>query len=157
MTSPSRLLAATLLPLVLTGCALGRPQAFTARSNSFCTDALTGIDKLHPPTTGLQQIRFATDRYTAVEKAVSSLTTMSLPSGATGAALRERWLRPARASLAEGRTQMKALRDAVHDHDATLATTTFASARNVGTSNVDISLLRSEGLDRCATLFTPSR
>jgi hypothetical protein len=131
-------------------------MAFTARSNSFCSDALTVISKLTTPDTPLRQIQYATDRYTALEKTVSELTDASLPGGTTGDALRQRWLRPARAALDHGRLQLQQLRDAVHSDDTTGAREAFATARNVGLQGVDTALLRASGLDRCATLFTPT-
>lgn len=129
-------------------------MAFTARSNSFCSDALTSIAKLDSPSTPLRQIQYATDRYTALEKAVSELTDSSLPSGNTGKELRDHWLRPARTALASGRTTMLQLRDAVHAGNAAAAQVAFASARSVGTHGVDTSLLKTKGLDKCATLFS---
>lgn len=130
-------------------------MAFTARSNSFCSDALTAIAKLPTPTSPLQKMQYATDRYTIVEKAVSELTDSSLPSGANGAALRDHWLRPARASLDAGRATMTTLRDAVHSGDTAATGPAFAATRSVGTAGVDTDLLRARGLDRCAVLFTP--
>jgi hypothetical protein len=135
---------------------VGRPLAFTARSNSFCSDALTSISKFDAPTTPLRQIQWATDRYTVLDKTVSELTDGSLPGGSTGTALRRNWLEPARASLAAGRQTMLQLRDAVHADDARAADVAFVAARNVGVTGVDTSLLRTRGLDKCATLFTPS-
>jgi hypothetical protein len=150
----TRLLAAGLPLILLTGCALGRPQAFTARSNSFCSDALRGIDKLPAPATTLQQMQFATDRYTIVEKAVSELTDSRLPGGRVGDDLRARWLRPARADLSQGRVVLGQLRDALRAEDAAAATGAFDRARAVGTAGVDTTMLRTQGLDRCAVLFT---
>jgi hypothetical protein len=150
-------MAVVCLPLVLlSGCAVGRPLAFTARSNSFCSDALTSIAKFDAPTTPLRQIQWATDRYTVLDKAVSELTDGSLPGGSTGTELRRRWLEPSRASLADGRHAMRQLSDAVHDKNAQAAGVAFVAARNVGLAGVDTSLLRTQGLDKCATLFTPS-
>jgi hypothetical protein len=131
-------------------------MAFTARSNSFCSDALTSISKLEAPSTPLRQIQYATDRYTALEKAVSELTDSSLPGGNTGNELRARWLRPARTALAGGRSTMLQLRNAVHAGNAPAAQVAFATARNVGIQGVDTGLLRTTGLDKCATLFSPS-
>jgi len=122
------------LAVILTSCAVGRPQGFTSRTNSFCSDALAS--------------------YSALEKAVSQLTDSSLPGGETGAALRERWLRPARTSLTEGRATLRQLRDAVHDDNRTAADAAFASTRQVGRAGVDTAWLSASGLDRCATLFT---
>ena len=131
-------------------------MAFTARSNSFCSDALASIAKFDAPTTPLRQIQWATDRYTVLDKTVSELTDGNLPGGTTGTELRRRWLEPARASLANGRQAMLTLRDAVHDNNAQAAGTAFVGARNVGVTGVDTSLLRTQGLDKCATLFTAS-
>jgi hypothetical protein len=164
VTSPSprgrsRLLLALLALvglLALSACAVGRPQAFTARSNSFCSDALRTITSLKTPSTPLTQIQYATDRYTALERAVSELTDSSLPGGGRGGELRDQWLRPARSSLKQGRQPLLALKNAVHADDASAAATAFRAARIVGTAGVNTSLLRSNGLVTCATLFTPT-
>jgi len=140
--------------MILTSCAVGRPLGFTSRTNSFCSDALVSIAKLKAPTSPLRQIQYAMDSYSALEKAVSQLTDSSLPGGETGAALRERWLRPARTSLTEGRATLRQLRDAVHDDNRTAADAAFAATRQVGRAGVDTALLSASGLDRCARLFT---
>ncbi len=141
--------------MLLSGCAVGRPTSFTARSNSFCSDSLKVIAGLKPPSSPLRQIQYATDRYTTVEKTVSELSTSRRPGGEVGAELEQRWLGPARASLLAGRTPMTDLRDAVHGANAPAASTAFASARNAGTQGVDTALLRSLSLTDCAELFTP--
>lgn len=147
----------------LSGGALGRPRAFTARSNSFCADAWATITTLVGPSDPKRQIRYATDRYTAIEHAVSALTDSTLPSGATGQALRAHWLRPARASLLAGRAPLQNLRVAVNRADTTgsaaltLTTAAFAPTQSIGTQGVDLALLRRSGLNQCARLFTPGR
>ena len=143
--------------LTSTACTVGRPMAFTARTNSFCSDAVTGIAKLAEPTSPIEQMQYAMDRYTIVEKAVSELTDSRLPGGTSGQQLRERWLRPARAALDRGRTALQDLRDAVHAHDVGAATTEFAAARSVGIEGVDTALLSAKGLGRCATLFSAAK
>jgi hypothetical protein len=152
----STVLLTGLATVLLAGCAVGRPQAFTARSNSFCSDALIGIGKLRDPHTPLEQMQYALDRYTLVEKAVSELTDSSLPGGSTGDELRTKWLRPARAALTQGRTVLAGLREVIHDGDSASITRAFDVARNIGTEGTDTSLLRTRGLNRCASLFSPS-
>jgi hypothetical protein len=140
---------------LLGGCAVGRPTGFTARSNSFCSDALTSIAKLKTPTDLKMQIQYATDRYTAVEHTVSELTDSSLPSGSAGQELRTGWLRPARASLLAGRSNLEQLRIAVNAGNTDAAATAFAQTESIGTQGVDTSLLAGRGLADCARLFTP--
>ena len=141
---------------ISTACAVGRPQAFTARSNSFCSDALTSIAKLDEPHSSLAQMRYAVDRYTIVEKAVSELTESRLPGGTTGDALDNGWLRPARSDLTTGRGELGGLRDAFRSGNAAATDQAFAVARNIGTRGIDTTLLRAHGLYRCATLFSPT-
>ena len=141
--------------LTLTGCAVGRPLGFAGRTDSFCGDALTTISKLAPPATLEDKMRFATDRYTAIERTVSELTDSSLPGGASGQQLRERWLRPARGSLQAGRAVLDQLRTAIQGHDTPAADRAFARSLSIGTDGVDDGLLRQRGLMTCATLFAP--
>ena len=151
-----RAAAATLAALLLAGCAVGRPTSYAGRSNSFCGDALTTIAKLKPPTDPRSQMQYAIDRYSAVEKTVSELTDSSVPGGSAGQHLRERWLRPARTSLADGRAVLERLQEAVSAGDRPAAAKAFEAASAVGISGVDAALLETLGLTRCATLFTPS-
>lgn len=143
--------------LMLTGCAVGRPLGFTGRSDSFCGDALKSIAGLHTPTTTRDEMRYAMDRYTAMEKVVSELTDSSLPGAATGNALRDRWLRPARASLLTGRGVLNELQRAVTAGDIGTAAPAFAATAAIGTANVDTRLLAAQGLTNCAKLFTAPR
>ncbi len=95
--------------MTLAGCTVGRPSGFTARSNDTCRDATKVIDALHVPRDPITALGYALDRYTAVERAVSTLTDSSLPAGQRGRELRERWMRPARASLEAGLTDCATL------------------------------------------------
>jgi hypothetical protein len=139
-----------------TACAVGRPQAFTARSNSFCSEALTSIDKLDEPRSPLAQMQYAIDRYTIMEKTVSELTESRLPAGNTGDALDAGWLRPARTDVTAGRDELGGLRTAFRSGDAATTDQAFRVARNIGTNGIDLPLLRTHGLDRCVTLFSPT-
>ncbi len=150
--------------LTVTGCAVRRPTGFTGRSDSFCSDAMKVIAGLSAPTEPAKQLQYALDRYTAVEKAVSELTDSSLPGGSAGDQLRARWLRPARASLTDGRAALVRLRTAVNavspaDRDRTTSASSSAAAfeltQAIGTQGVDVGLLRAHGLTQCAALFTP--
>jgi len=147
-------LLAPLLAASLAGCAVGRPLSFTGRTNSFCSDALASIAKLKAPSDPEHQMRYAMDSYSAIEKAVSQTTDSSLPGGSSGDRLREAWLRPARASLTAGRSTLRELSEAVRDHDRAAAESAFAATASVGREGVDVSLLRADGLDRCASLFS---
>jgi len=141
--------------VTLAGCTVGRPSGFTARSNDTCRDATKVIDALHVPRDPVTALGYALDRYTAVERAVSTLTDSSLPAGQRGRELRERWMRPARASLEAAGDELLRLRDAVRRHDDGAVAQAFADASDAGTHGVDTTLLRTRGLTDCATLFTP--
>src|SRR3954453_8953856 len=139
------------MALLVSGCAVGRPAGFVARSNDTCTQAARTVADLAAPRTAA--LAYALDRYAAFERAVSTLTDSSLPGGPRGQALRERWLRPARASLRAGDDALRRLHDAVRGHDHGAAARAFAAAATAGTAGVDVALLRSRGLTRCASLF----
>jgi hypothetical protein len=141
---------------VLAGCSVGQPSGFVARSNDTCSTAAKVVDALKAPHDPKAALEYALDRYTAVEHAVSTLTDSSLPGGQAGRALRERWLRPARASLRAGNDELGLLRDAVRHRDGAGTAAAFGSAATAGTAGVDTALLRAKGLTRCATLFTPA-
>jgi hypothetical protein len=141
---------------LLTGCDLGHPGGFTARSNSYCAQTSTEIAKLTHPTTPKAQLQFATDRYTIIERLVSEMTDSTLPSGSAGSTLRADWLRPARTSLVSGRTVLADLRAAVNADRPDPADVQFALSLAIGTEDVDTTLLRAKGLTDCADLFTPT-
>jgi hypothetical protein len=147
------LLAATAV-FGLSSCAVGEPSGFTARSNHTCAQARDEISALSAPTDPKSALSWAIERYTAMDKVVSTLTDAPLPAGAKGAALRAGWLRPARASLRTGRDQLDRLRSAVQrkppSPDAPAA---FAASAAAGTGGVDLRLLQSSGLTTCATVF----
>jgi hypothetical protein len=139
---------------LLTGC--GESTPFAQRTEHTCATAsatITGLSAPVNPSTGL---KFALDRFSAMDLAVSTVTDSSLPSGSAGAQLRERWLVPARASLATGRTALAALQRAVHQGDDQAAATEFTIAAAAGTAAVDPSVLTATGLPECAALFSPS-
>jgi hypothetical protein len=151
--------AATLAALALAGltsCAVGQPSGFTARSNATCASASAAIAKLAAASDPPAALRYALDRYVIVEKAVSTLTDSSLPNGQLGDELRDRWLRPARASLATATTTLEDLRQAVRHGNRDAAASAFAAAVITGAAGVDAGYLRSQRLDRCAALFTPA-
>ena len=141
--------------MTLAGCTVGRPTGFTARSNDTCREATKVIDTLDAPHDAAASLAYALDRYTAVERAVSTLTDSSLPGGQRGRELRERWLRPARASLEAADDELLRLRAAVRRHDDGAVAQAFADASGAGTRGVDTTLLRARGLTDCAALFTP--
>jgi hypothetical protein len=158
-----RALAAGLLTIVLSigsiglaSCSLGGSSGFVTRSNHTCADATKTIEALKSPRDPHAALAYALDRYVQVEHAVSTLTDSSLPGGAVGRDLRDRWLRPARASLRTADTSLNRLRDAVRDGDRNGVSSAFAAAAEAGTSGVDTALLRERALSACATLFTPS-
>jgi ElaB/YqjD/DUF883 family membrane-anchored ribosome-binding protein len=139
-----------------TGCAVGRPAGFTARSNATCADASAAITKLSSATDPSAGLRYALDRYLIVEKAVATLTDSRLPDGQTGRELRDRWLQPARTSLGTATVELERLRQTVRRADRDVAASAFASAVVTGTVGVDAGYLLAQRLDKCAALFTPS-
>lgn len=150
-----RVLAAGLLALTLAGCSSGG-SGYVSRSNHTCAETRKTIGQLKPPADPKAGLAYALDRYVAVEKAVSTLTDSSLPRGSTGRDLRARWLRPARASLETGDSDLNRLRDAARDGDRSAASSAFTTAATTGTAGVDTDLLRARSLTTCAELFTPS-
>jgi len=150
-----RILAAGLLAFTVTGCSSGG-SGYVSRSNHTCAETRKTIGQLKPPADPKAGLAYALDRYVAVEKAVSTLTDSSLPGGPTGRDLRNRWLRPARASLKTGNADLKQLRDAARDGDRSAASSAFTAASAAGTAGVDTDLLRARSLTTCAELFTPS-
>jgi len=149
-------LLAIVLSIVLASCSIGASSGFVARSNRTCADATKTIVALKAPRDPQAALAYALDRYVQIEHAVSTLTDSSQPGGADGRALRDRWLRPARASLRAADSSLNRLRDAVRDGDRGGVSSAFAVAAVAGTSGVDIALLRERALSACATLFTPS-
>jgi hypothetical protein len=147
---------ASAVVLTLAGCTIGRPTGFTARSNDTCRSAAREIDALDTPRDPGTALAYALDRYTAVERAVSTLTDSGLPGGSSGRVLRERWLRPARTSLTAAGDDLLRLRTAVRRRDSAAAALAFGSAADAGTAGVDTTLLRARGLTACAVLFTPT-
>ena len=141
---------------ILTGCAVGRPSGFTARSNATCVDASSAITKLRAASDPSAALRYALDRYVIVEKAVATLTDSRLPGGQTGHELRDRWLQPARTSLGTATVDLERLRQAVRHPDRDASASAFASAVVTGTVGVDGDYLRAQHLDKCAALFTPT-
>lgn len=150
-----RVLAAGLLAITVAGCSSGG-SGYVSRSNHTCADARKTITGLKAPADPKAGLAYALDRYTAIEHAVSTLTDSSLPGGSTGRDLRERWLRPARASLEAGDHELSQLRDAARAGDRATASSAFTAATAAGTAGVDTALLRSRSLSTCAALFTAS-
>jgi hypothetical protein len=149
------LAAAATIPL-LAGCDLGHPGGFVARSNSYCAGSTKQISALKTPATPKEQLQYATDRYAIVEHLVSVMTDSSLPGGTDGSTLDDDWLRPARASLTEGRSVLADLRTAVDRKNGADASAEFGQSLAIGTQNVDTGVLRSRGLADCAKVFEPT-
>jgi hypothetical protein len=161
VTSRSRatagaLAGAVLLVPLLTACDLGHPGGFTAGSNAFCGAAAKQVSNLARPTSPKEQLQYATDRYTVIEHLVSEMTDSSLPGGTEGAQVRDHWLRPARASLADGRSILIALQATANEHDVVGADAQFSRSLAIGTDGVDTALLRAHGLTQCANVFEPT-
>lgn len=159
MSRRRRLLApfacALLLGPALSACTLGQPVDFRHRTDDACQGVRRSIARLDPPRDGASALRFALDRYVAVERLVAQVTDdAGLPGGTTGAQLRMRWLRPARASLRSGRTDLATLRQAVRHGDRPAVDRALVTAVAAGTRGVDTGVLRERGLPGCAAVFT---
>jgi hypothetical protein len=150
---------ATVALVLVSGCDLGHPGGFTARTESYCAQYSTQLSKLDQPktlTTPKAQLQYAIDRYTDIERLVSVFTDASLPGGKLGQQLRAQWLRPARASLLIGRTVLAQLRVAANTHDVSQANAAFSRSLAIGTQGVDTTLLRAQGLTTCSQVFQPT-
>jgi hypothetical protein len=137
---------------LLSGC--GDSTTFTQRTDDTCAHAITTIAALDAPTDPGAGLRYALDRFGAIDLAVSTVTDSTLPSGAEGDQLRQRWLQPARASLARARPALAQLQTDVQHGDRAQAAAAFATAAGAGTGSVDPAVLTGHGLLRCAALFS---
>jgi hypothetical protein len=151
------LLAALLALGSLAGCAVGQPRAFTARANQLCADVGRTISYLPPASEGTEALRWSMRRYTDMEHLVALLTDdPAIPGGASGQELHTRWLRPARASLAQGLDDLEELRQAIRHDPAAVGPALTASLR-AGTAGVDTAYLYRTGLVDCALTFTATQ
>jgi hypothetical protein len=142
--------------LALAGCSSSGPA--TAHATVQAQDACRGADQsiagLAPPTDPAAGLRYALDRYSAIELAVSTVTDSSLPAGAP---LRRSWLDPAQSSLRTGRPALSTLQQAVAHHDPAAAGTAFAVAARAGSLGPDVlAAVGRAGLPECTQLFTPA-
>jgi outer membrane murein-binding lipoprotein Lpp len=150
-------LAALLALGSVSGCAVGQPRQFTARANQLCADVSRSVSNLQTATEGVEAMRWSMTRYTDMEHLVAQLTDdTNIPGGATGEELRNRWLRPARASLVTGRDDLEDLRQAIHHDPATVEPALTASLR-AGADGVDTAYLARVGLLECAVAFTATQ
>jgi len=149
------MLAALLALSSVAGCAVGQPREFTARANQLCADVGRTVSDLQTATEGTEALRWSMTRYADIEHLVALLTDdPAIPGGGSGEALRNRWLRPARASLARGLDDLEQLRQAIRDDPAAVGPALTASLR-AGTTGVDTAYLERTGLPACAVTFTP--
>ncbi len=142
--------------LTLAGCSSsGNTTAHaTVQAQDACRDADQSIAQLAAPADPAAGLRYALDRYSAIELAVSTVTDSSLPSGAP---LRRTWLDPAQASLRIGRPALSTLQQAVSHHDPATAGTAFAVAARAGSIGPDaLAAVGRAGLTQCTQLFTPA-
>ncbi|MEP6599381.1 MAG: hypothetical protein ABJB98_08050 [Actinomycetota bacterium] len=135
------------------GCTVARPTGFDARTDATCGEAMMAVGDLDAPADPAAGLRYALDRYVIVEKVVATVTDSALPGGDAGRALRDRWLRPARASLRSGSDALRRLRDASRANDRAAAMSAFSAAAAAGATGVDLTLLVDRSLPRCAALF----
>jgi hypothetical protein len=152
-----RLLAALLAVSSMASCGVGQPREFTNRANQLCADVSRNVSHLQPATEGTEALRWSMTRFTDVEHLVALLTDdPAVPGGASGGMLRDRWLRPARASLARGRDDLEDLRQAIRHDPAAVGPALTASLR-AGTAGVDTAYLNRAGLAACALTFTATQ
>jgi hypothetical protein len=150
-------LAALLALGTVAGCTVGQPREFAARANHLCAEVSRIVARLQPATEGTEALRWSMKRYTDIEHLVALLTDdPAIPGGASGEELRDRWLRPARASLVRGHDDLEDLRQAIHHDPATVRPALTASLR-AGTAGVDTAYLDRAGLDACALTFTATQ
>jgi hypothetical protein len=136
---------------LLTGC--GDSTNFAQRTDDTCAHAMTTIAGLGAPSDPRAGLKYALDRFGAMDLAVSTVTDSALPPGAEGDQLRQRWLQPARTSLARARPALAQLQVAVQHGDRVPAAAAFSAVAGAGTGSVDPEVLTSHGLPRCAALF----
>ena len=150
-------LAALLALSSVAGCAVGQPRGFTARANQLCADVGRNVSDLPTATQGNDALRWSMRRYTDFEHLVSLLTDdPAIPGGLSGEHLRDRWLRPARASLARGRDDLEDLRQAIRHDPAAVGPALTASLR-AGPAGVDTAYLDRAGMPACAVTFTATQ
>ena len=145
--------------LVLSGCS-SSPSQFASRSDAACAKAGAAIDRLAisgDTSTGTDAaaLRAALDRYAIIERLVSQISTSSMPSGDPGKAVESQWLDPSRRSMVDRQPDLRALSVAVHNGDAAKVPSLAAAAELAGTDGVDTAYLRGQGMDSCATVFSP--
>lgn len=149
------ILAALLAISSVAGCAVGQPSGFTARANQLCEDVDRNLSDLQTANEGTEALRWSMRRYTDIEHLVALITDdPAIPGGPPGEELRNRWLRPARASLAHGLDDLERLRQAIRHDPAAVGPALTASLR-AGTAGVDTAYLERTGLPACAVTFTP--
>lgn len=143
-----------LAALALTACTLGEPASFSARADRYCASSVRLVAKLKYASTGTDALRYSSARYLVVERTVSELTDdVGLPGGRKGEAYRARWLRPARASLKQGITDLDRLRHAVKGNDPAAVASAVKAANAAGTAGVDTAYLTAQKLPQCAAAF----
>jgi hypothetical protein len=150
-------LAALLALSSVASCAVGQPREFTARANQLCADVGQNVSQLQTATEGTEALHWSMTRYTDIEHLVALLTDdRAIPGGPSGEELRNRWLRPARTSLARGLDDLERLRQAIHHDPAAVGPALTASLR-AGTAGVDTAYLDRAGLPACAVTFTATQ
>jgi len=158
LRSTTLLVLAALIALgSVAGCAVGQPREFTARANHLCADVGRTMSHLPTATEGTEALRRSMTRYADMEHLVAQLTDdPAIPGGASRKELRNRWLRPARASLTRGLADLEDLRQAIQNDPAAVGRALTASLR-AGTAGVDTAYLGRTGLPACALTFTATQ
>jgi hypothetical protein len=146
--------AAVAVAALTAACAVGQPRDFAARADRLCAGVNRSLDHLTEAAQGVPALRWASTRHTDIEHLVAQLTDdTGLPGGGGGIALRDKWLRPARASLTQGLTDLETLRQAIR-HDPAAVGPALAAALRAGTAGVDTGYLTEQHMPACALTFT---
>jgi predicted acylesterase/phospholipase RssA len=141
--------------VLLAGCTAGTPRRFTDRADVLCGRVVRSLDRLAPAASGTPALVWASERHTYLEHLVAQLTDDSaIPGGTAGQDVRDRWLRPARASLVQGLVDLETLRQAIRHGTPAQVTAALGAALRGGSAGVDTGYLHSSGMASCATVFT---
>jgi hypothetical protein len=146
----------TACSLTATACTLGQATSFSGRADAACRQVADEVGPVPANPDPTEQLQYALDRYTDVERAVAEISSdVAFPGGARGRALRRDWIDPAEQSLRDGWDDLRRLSRAVAAGDDERAAAEFTAARSAGTAGVRPATIRAAGLDACAQLFTP--
>lgn len=143
---------------LLSGCVFAPShEAFAADANKACEKSANRIAQLSTPADPQDAIGYAIDVYLEKDRLLTQLTRMRLPHD-DAAALRTRWLDPARQDLADLRPHLDAIRQAVRQRDSDRVRAELDALVRTSADGVDDALLSEHGLTHCREVFgTPAR